>query len=388
MTMKQTYPISLWVVWTVIVPGAIAVGAVAIIASVDRSVLVFDRPDLWWLALCAVVAASLSVYGTLRRRKALAMFASNNLGPLLLTGASPARQAFRSGLFVMGIGMLVAAIIGPRWGKYLEKQKVYGRDIVVAVDVSRSMLARDVEPYRLARAKREIRQQLTERGSFAQSNRLALMAFAGTTSLRLPLTTDTLAFQRRLDDLHVGSVPRGGTAIAEAIRTGVELFARSPQQAEKIILLFTDGEDHEGGPVEEAKNAWEGHGIRVFTFGVGDDTSKVGAEVPERPGSTKPLLYDGQIVFSKLDVDGLRRIAEAGHGRYFQVEQLFQAVNAISKMKRAALSTEQRMRHKPRYQWFLAAAIGLLGLETLVRRARPTRNANVIRTWQRTEEAA
>lgn len=381
--MRRTYPISLWIVWTAVVPGALAVVAVVIVASVDRSVLVFDRPDLWWLGSLGLVAAMLAVYGAARRRRALAVFASGDLGPLLLAGVSAGRQAFRSGLFVLAIGMLTAAIIGPRWDKYLEKQKVYGRDIVVALDVSRSMLATDVTPYRLARAKQEIRQQLTERGAFAHSNRLALMAFAGTTSLRLPLTTDTLAFQQKLEDIHVGSVPRGGTAIAEAIRAGVELFARSPEQAEKIILLFTDGEDHEGGPVDEAKAAWEGHGIRVFTFGVGDDSSSVGAEVPETLGESKPMLHDGQIVFSKLDVDGLRRIADAGHGRYLPVAQLFRAVNLIAGMKRAALSTEERMRHKPRYQWFLAAALALLCLEMLVREARAVREDRVIRTWQR-----
>ncbi len=385
--MKRTYPLSLWVFWTGVVPGALAVGAVLIVASIDRSVLVFDRPDLWWLGTFGALAALLAIYAAIRRRRAIAVFASGELVPLLVLRVSAGRQAFRAGLFVIAIGLLSAAIIGPRWDKYLEKQKVYGRDIVVALDVSRSMLATDVLPYRLANAQREIRQQLTERGAFAQSNRLALMAFAGTTSLRLPLTTDTLAFQQKLDELHVGSVPKGGTAIAEAIRSGVELFARSPEQAEKVILLFTDGEDHEGGPVEAAKAAWESHGIRVFTFGVGDDTSTAGAEVPETLGESKPMLHDGQIVFSKLDADGLREIASAGHGGYFAIGQMFRAVNMIASMKRSELSTEERMRHKPRYQWFLAAAIALLCLETLVREARSVRDDRVLRTWQR-EDAA
>lgn len=385
--MRPTYPISLWIVWTAVVPGVFAIGAVAIVASVDRSVLVFDRPDLWWLGSFGLVASLLAVQGAVRRRRALAIFASSELAPLLLGRVSSGRMAFRSGLFVLAIGMLATAIVGPRWDKYLEKQKVYGRDIVVALDVSRSMLAADVTPYRLARAKREIRQQLTERGAFAHSNRLALMAFAGTTSLRLPLTTDTLAFQNKLEDIHIGSVPRGGTAIAEAIEAGVDLFTRSPEQAEKIILLFTDGEDHEGDPIKAAKAAWQQHGIRVFTFGVGDESSSVGAQVPETLGDNKPMLHDGQIVFSKLDAEGLRQIASAGQGQYFPIEQLFRAVNLIASMKRAALSTEERMRHKPRYQWFLAVALALLCLEMLVREAGGAKDDRVIRTWQR-EDAA
>jgi len=270
---------------------------------------------------------------------------------------------------------------------YLEKQRVFGVDVVVALDVSRSMLATDLQPNRLERAKRDLRQQLTERGAFKNAHRLGLLAFAGTTSLRLPLTTDHVAFRSKLDALRVGVVPKGGTAIAQAIAAAVDLFARSPEQATKVVLLCTDGEDHEGGPVEEAQAALKGHGIHVFTIGVGDAKRTVGAEVPAGDGgASKPLLHDGQIVFSKLDVEGLRTMANAGGGDYASIEELNRVVDKIANMRTTELTTEERMRHQPQYQWFVAIALLLLGVEMLIHEVRPVASDELQRTWQ--QEAA
>jgi Ca-activated chloride channel family protein len=266
---------------------------------------------------------------------------------------------------------------------FLEKQRVRGVDIVVALDVSRSMSADDVEPSRLERAKRDIRQQLTERAVFQHTSRLALLAFAGSTSLKMPLTTDHPSFRSKLEVIRVGSAPRGGTAIAEAIREATDLFARSPEEATKIILLFTDGEDHEGGPVEAAKVAYEEHGVRTFPVGVGDPSRTVGVQVPAGEGdSRKALLYDGQIVFSKLDVPGLQRIAEAGGGEFATIHDLRRVVDAIAGMRRAELTTEERIRHKPRYQWFLTIALVLLGFETMIGERRSSNESSPQRTWQ------
>ena len=379
---QRLYPLSAWLVWVAILPGVLLATAVALVVTAERGVLLFDNPDLWWVAAAAPVGGLLFLYGVVRRRKALARFASERLAPLLTRNVHASKQALRSGLVVTAILLVSAALIGPRWGIYLEKQRIFGRDIVVALDVSRSMLATDVEPNRLDHAKQQIRQQLTERGTFQQSNRLALLAFAGSTSLRLPLTTDTLAFRSKLEGVHVGSAPRGGTAIGEAIRASVELFAKSPKEATKIILLFTDGEDHEGGPVDAAKEAWTKHGIKVYTIGVGDPARTVGAQVPIALGSKKPLLHEGQIVFSRLDVQGLRAIAQAGAGLFAGVSDLFGVVNHIATTKKAELSTQERMRHRPRYPWFVAAALLLLYLETLITELRPVQTDQPQRIWQ------
>lgn len=385
MRQRAVYPLSVWITWVLLVPLALIALGFAIVASTDAKELVLDRPRLWWLGGAAPLAALIFLYGVVRRRRALHQFVSGGLSSRLARHVSPGRQAVRAALVVIAILMVAAGVIGPRWGTYLEKQRTYGVDAVVALDVSRSMLANDIRPNRIERAKREIRQQIAERAAFQHAGRLALLVFAGSTSLRLPLTTDHFAFRTKLDQIDVGSAPRGGTAIGEAIRAASELFARSPAEATKVILLFSDGEDHEGDPVGAARTAFEENGIRVFTVGVGDASSSVGAQVPLGDGTGKPLLHDGQIVFSKLDVSGLRRIADAGGGTFFPVVDMHRLVDRIGQMHKAELTIEERVRHQPRYQWFIAAALLLLGIQTMTSESPRTEAEGVSmpRIWAR-----
>jgi len=383
MSRRVLYPLALWSTWTLVIPLLFMALAALVVATSDAKTLVFDNPQLWWLGAVVPLSGLLWLYGVARRRRALSAFASGQLAPLLAPTVSPTRQAVRAGLTILAVVMIVAALIGPRWGMYLEKQRVFGVDVVVALDVSRSMLAADLGPNRLERAKRDLRQQLTERGAFKNAHRLGLLAFAGTTSLRLPLTTDHVAFRSKLDALRVGAVPRGGTAIGQAVAAAVDLFAKSTEQATKVVLLCTDGEDHEGRPVDEAQTAMKEHGIHVFTIGVGDPKRTVGAEVPAGDGgASKPLLHDGQIVFSKLDAEGLRAIANAGGGDYASIEELNRVVDRIASMRSTELTTEERMRHQPQYQWFVAVALMLLGMEMLIREVRPVTTDELQRTWQ------
>ncbi len=382
------YPIPVWVVWVLAVPLVCLTAGIALVATTDIGDLPFDNAYLWWLGALVPVASLLFLYGVWRRRRAMAAFASEELTTVLAVRVNPGRAAIRAGLVVLAIVFVFAAILGPRWGLYLEKQRIHGVDVVVALDVSRSMLAEDISPNRLEAAKREIRRQLIERPVFRRAARLALLAFAGSTSLRVPLTTDHLAFDAKLDLVHVGSVPRGGTALGEAIRAAVDLFARSPQEATRVVLLFTDGEDHEGGPLEAAAAAYREQGVRIFTVGVGDAARSAGALVPGGAANeVKPLLYDGQIVFSKLQDEQLRAMAEAGGGQYAPVQELHRLVNAISGMWKTELTTEERQRHVPRYQWFVAAALLLLGLETIMAGPRGGDARSVRRLWA-AEEAA
>jgi Ca-activated chloride channel family protein len=373
----------MWLTWALIIPVGLIVPGFVVVASTSADTLLFDNPHLWWLAGAGPLAAVIVLYGVTRRQRALECFASARLAPLLANCLSPSREAFRAGLLVVAILMVVAGIIGPRWGTHFEAQSVSGIDIVVALDVSRSMQAEDVAPNRLRNAKREIEQQLIDRDVFRRTNRLALMAFAGSTSLKQPLTTDHLAFCTKLDLLDVGHAPRGGTAVAKAIESATDLFGKSPAEATKIILLVTDGEDHEGNPVEAARIAYEEHGIRTFTVAVGDPARTVGARIPvSEGGRQKPLLYNGQIVFSKVDVAGLHRIAEAGGGQFARVTGFKRRVDAIAVLRKTELSNETRLRHKPRYQWMIALALVLLGLEMIIREGSTTREVAPRRLWQ------
>jgi len=340
-------------------------GGIGLVALTEVGNLPFDNGRWWWMGAAVPLAGLLFLYGLFRRRRALARFASPPMAALLAARVSPGRQALRAGMLIIALLFIVAALLGPRWGVYLEKQKVRGVDVVVALDLSRSMLATDLPPNRLEASKQAIRQQLTERAVFRQAHRLGLMAFAGSTSLRVPLTTDHLNYRAKLDALQFGQVPGGGTAIGRAIEAAADMFATSPPEATKVILLFTDGEDHEGGPVEAAAKTYQENGIRVFTVAVGDLESTAGAQVPSGLGDSKPVLYQGQIVFSRPDVEGLKKIAEAGGGHFAALRDFPLLVNAIAGMWNSELTTEERLRHKPRYQWFIAVALLLLAMEVL-----------------------
>lgn len=382
--MKQVpFSIAGWIVVAVVVPIAIIVAGLLIVVSTDRAALAFDGASYWWVGALIPVVGALMVLGAVGQRRALMRFAGSELIPLLCAGMRPGRKLLRCGLMVCALVFLAAAILGPRWGMYLDKQKIRGVDIVVALDVSRSMLAKDVAPNRIERAKLELKQQLTERGVFRGANRLGLIAFAGATSLRLPLTTDHAAFRNKLDQLAVGSVPRGGTAVAKALDAASDLFAISPADATKIILLVTDGEDHEGAPVETARALFQEQGIRVYTVAAGDPASAVGAQVPmnEKPGAP-PLLFENQIVFSKVSDEALKAIASATEGEYVPLESFSRMVARMAALEGKELGTEERMRHRPQYQWFATICLVLLLVESVVRETSSRADDDSARTWQ------
>jgi Ca-activated chloride channel family protein len=382
MARNRFFRVTGFVAWALGVPLLALLSGVAVFLFTELGDIPFDNPDLWWVSAVVPVAGGLLVLAALRRRRSLERFASPALAPVLTGGFQPQRQALRSGMLVLALLLLVAALLGPRWGMYVQKQEAYGVDVVVALDVSRSMLARDVEPSRLERAKREITAQLTERSIFGRGNRLGLLAFAGSTSMKVPLTLDHGFFESAVDRLDTASAPRGGTAIAQAIAEAGAFFRASPPEATKLIIVFTDGEDHEGDPVDEARRMYEEYGIRTYTIAVGDPTSPSGAQVPASPDpGAGPLVHDGQIVFSKIDVDGLRGIAEAGGGRFATVRDFHRVVEGIAELEQHHLTTEERMRHRPQYQWFLAGAIILLLAEPMISDRR-RRVDGPIRLWQ------
>lgn len=389
MTPRPTYTYPVWIVWVLCVPTLLIVAGVAYIGlsdDVQSGLGAFDGLDWWWLCFLVPGAGLVYIYGLWRKRRAMARFVSGSLAPLLTPQLSAARQAARGGLLVLSVLLLVVAIIGPRWGLYLEKQEAHGIDIVVALDVSRSMLARDVAPSRLERSKRLIQEQLTDRWVAGRANRLGLLVFAGSTSMKVPLTLDHGFFRRALSDVHIGSAPRGGTAIARAILDATTFFATSPKGATKILLLVTDGEDHEGDAIAAAVEASEEYGITIFTIGVGDPALTAGAKVPGGAGvgggpAAGVMLHQGQIVFSKLDVEALRQVAQAGGGgSYAALDDLPHVVDALRDMQKRQLSGEERKRHKPRYQWFLAVALLLMAVEPMIGECKPAGEA-MTRVW-------
>jgi Ca-activated chloride channel homolog len=351
--------------------------------------LEFD--DLRWLMLLWAVAAvgAVGVYGIWQRRRALRRFASVRLLTILAPPMGWVRPLVRMGLVILCLAALVAGIIGPRWGE--QEQVLYRRniDVLVLLDVSRSMLARDIAPNRLERAKLSLRDDLLPA---LGGDRVGLITFAGATSLACPLTSDYGFFRLTLADVNTNSSPIGGTKIGDAIRKAGESFPDA-LDTHKIILLITDGEDHDTEPVAAAAGIWEDHKIPIVAVALGDE--REGARIPvETTGGEKYLEYEGQLVWSKANFDDLRRIAAVSDlnafvpvgTRNFDLGEVYRQV-IVPKIKYKEQQEKETVPLPSRSHVFAVAALGLLLVDSLLR-DHPRRAAAVASTVESRRGAA
>lgn len=323
-----------------------------------------------------VVLGLIFGYGFAGKSRALRRFATGNLLDRLLPYVSHRRQRFKALLVLLAAASLAVACAGPKWGEQYVVMPRKGIDLMVVLDVSKSMLAEDIAPNRLDRAKEELK------GLVAQlpGDRIGLVTFAGTPVLTCPLTINYGALRMILDEVDVRSAPRGGTQIGNAVRLAAASFVDRVKD-HKALLVITDGEDHESYPVDAARAAWEDHGIRVFTVGFGD--AGRGARIPVEDGAgRKYMVYDGQEVWSKLDPRTLQEMAVVGGGAYFGVgtadadfKEVYEQINA--KVRERELEVAQKQVLIPRFQWFAGLALALLVLETVMtdRRSRSSTQA-------------
>ncbi len=317
----------------------------------------FVRPDLAPLLLIVPLAGLLlAVIDRWRRRRVRL-----TLGPraaLLIPGFSRARRRTGRFLFLGAICLLVIAAMQPRWGSGAGTIAPRGADIVICLDVSRSMLARDVAPSRLLRAKREIR-ALAGR---ARGDRLGLVVFAGEARLLVPLTKDRRAFVELADQADPLIVPRGGTDLGAALLTALSAFSGKSGGARTIVLL-TDGDDLEGRGLSVAKTCGE-RGIPVHAVGFG---SARGARIPVTEAGREVFITDpaGNEVVSALDDPGLRRIADSTGGKFTVVADARPTLLELYEdhitplVRRTFLAAERREREN-RFQWPLLLAFVLL----------------------------
>ncbi|GIW45902.1 MAG: hypothetical protein KatS3mg077_3184 [Candidatus Binatia bacterium] len=306
------------------------------------------------------------------RREARARFASATLWAKFAPELARDRGHRQWWLSAATVTLLALAAAGPQWGFRWQEVRGQGIDLVIALDTSRSMLAEDVKPNRLARAKLEVEDLVKK----LRGDRVALVAFAGTAFTQCPLTLDYNAFLESLRATEVGIVPRGGTSLAAAIRTAVEAFEGHEGQYRALVLV-TDGEDHEGG-VDEAIEAAASAGVRVYTIGVG---STEGELVPDPEKRSGGFLKDrrGQVVKSRLDEATLQKIADKTQGTYVRgstsdlgLVRLYEEQLAKLDKRERKSTLEKRLEH--RFLWPLLPAWLLLAVEPLWlgRKARTT----------------
>jgi len=243
-----------------------------------------------------------------RRRRALERFADGDLMERLVPADRRGAHVIKAVLLVAAVTILITALAGPRWGSRYEEVSRRGVDIMMAVDVSRSMMVEDVKPTRLERARREIADFLR----VVEGDRVGLTAFAGTAFVQCPLTLDYAALEMFLSALEPGIIPVEGTDIGAAIETGLAAFDYKTS-TDKVMLLITDGEDNEEHGLAAAEKAAE-KGVKIFVFGIGDPSGGPVPAADEMGGFTKDGT--GKMVMSKLDEKTLRDIAEETGGVY------------------------------------------------------------------------
>lgn len=326
--------------------------------------MTWERPivllGLWILPL----VAGLLVYAH-RKRKAAAgrLLAAGMVGRLVPELGGP-RPWIKGTLLLAGLTSLIVAGARPRFGTYFDKVSQRGVDLFVLLDVSRSMLAQDVAPSRLERAKSDVRDLVGR----LVGDRVGLIVFAGQPVIKTPLTIDQAFFRSVLDEVNVHSAPRGGTLIGDAIRKAIT--AMPPRHdRDQVLVLITDGDDQDSYPEEAAKQAAE-RGIKIFTVGLGDPQE--GARIPNSEQKAGYLRYRDQEVWSKMDENLLKKIALTTGGacipagtRAYDLGQVYE--DHLASLARSEFQVEKRKRYHERFQWFLGLGLFLLVIETAIR---------------------
>jgi Ca-activated chloride channel family protein len=323
----------------------------------------FARPELLWLLLVLPVLGAGMWAVAARRRRALERFAGGAAHRArFLVEVSPHRRAAKTLLWLLAAGSVLVAAARPQWGTRLEPITRTGIDVVVAIDTSRSMAAEDVPPSRLGQATHAAASLLTR----LRGNRVALVTFAGRATLICPLTVDHAAAKLFLDTIEIDSAPVPGTALAEALRVALRAFGEPDEAASRTraVVLFTDGEDHEG-EIDEALSELERAGVAVYAVGTGTGG---GAPIPvkDEHGGIEGYKKDreGRVVTTRLDEEALGQVALATDGRYYRATpteiEIEEIARSLAGLDAHEFGTVLRVRYEERYQLPLGLALAAL----------------------------
>jgi Ca-activated chloride channel family protein len=330
----------------------------------------FERPA--YLALLAIAAALalIGFWAALRRRHRAAGILTEPFVDRLAPGTSGARPLVQTILQTAGLALFAVALAQPQCGSHTELVKRTGIDVVVALDASNSMLARDVQPSRIERARLELITLLDE----LKGDRVGLVVFAGTAFIQSPLTTDYEAAKLFLRAVDPREMPQGGTDIGGALELCKELLENGGGASrDRVIVLLSDGEDF-GGDVDEAVEALKAAGIRVFAVGIGSES---GEPIPLLDKSGAVAGYkkdaDGTTVLTRLDKAALARVAEATGGELFHQQRqvaMSGVVERIDRLQKAEMESRMTVRYEQRFQHFAIPGLALVVVGMLVRPSR------------------
>ena len=323
----------------------------------------FGNSEYLWGLLLIPLMTVIFVWARIARKKALKRFGNESLLSQLMPYASKSRPVFKFIVLMLALAFFIVGVARPQFGSKLKKMKREGVELIIALDVSNSMKAEDIQPNRLERAKRAI-SRLVDR---LQDDKIGLIVFAGDAYTQLPITSDYNSAKLFLNSVNTQIVPKQGTAIGAAINLATRSF--TPEgEANKAIVVITDGENHEDDAVSAAENAVE-EGILVHTIGMGLPS---GSPIPVLRNGQKDYLKnnEGEVVITKLNEQMLEQIAAAGNGIYVRANNAQVGLNAlfdeINKMETTEMEALVYSEYDDQFQYFFAIGLLLILLEFVI----------------------
>lgn len=284
----------------------------------------------------------------------------------ILKNFSLAKQWFKIILSLLGIIFLLLALLRPQWDKKEEQVMQEGRDLLIALDISRSMLAQDIKPNRLDFAKEKIKKLLYN----LSCERVGLILFSGSTVMQCPLTTDYSAFFMFLDQLDIDTISSGTTAIDQAIKQAVAVYEKMPSKKTKLLFVFTDGEDFSSN-LSGVKEKAAQQGISIFTIGIG---TPLGAPVPVLNDERKQVGFEkdsqGNVIMSCLNEGILKTLAEQSGGKYIHATvsdvDIKKLIKSVKKFEKDAFDDKRFGALQEQYPYFVAGALLSLAVEWIL----------------------
>ncbi|HUX95498.1 MAG TPA: VWA domain-containing protein [Bacteroidales bacterium] len=323
----------------------------------------FANPESLYLLLLLPVLIVLFIIEIYRRKRTLRRIGEQKMVSDLIPELSSARPVLKFIIITLAIASGVIMLARPQFGSKIEDVKKQGVEVIIALDVSNSMLAEDIQPNRLTRAKQAISRVVDN----LDNDKIGLIVFAGDAYTQIPVTTDYVSAKMFLSSISPAMVPKQGTSIGAAIRLGIRSFSPGEDKS-KAMIIITDGENHEDDPVKVAEEASKA-GIVIHTIGIG---SEQGVPVPVVTGGRKDFLkdVDGNTVITKLDEDILKKVALSTGGNYVRANNsnigLDEIFGEIRKMKKQELESTVYTEYNDQFQIFAAVALFFLILEFII----------------------
>ncbi len=321
------------------------------------------NPEYLYALLVIPALIAFFWYYRIQRKKALALFGQKDILAVLMPNVSASRPILKFTVLMLALASIIVGIARPQFGSKLKTEKRKGIELIIAPDVSNSMMAEDIQPNRLERSKRAIAQLVDK----LSDDKIGLIVFAGDAYVQLPITADYVSAKLFLNSINTNIVPTQGTAIGAAIELGIKSF--NPQfEGSKAMIIITDGENHEDDAIGAATEAAK-QGIAIYTIGMG---LPQGGPIPDFSNGMKTYRKDreGNTIVTKLDEPMLQKIAEAGKGAYIRANNaqvgLNNLFNEVNKMEKAELETQIYADYADQFQYFIGLGLFLILLDFMI----------------------